>query len=96
MKDDGGYEVREHRKDDVVSASTLPIGGSDIWKRGYLSLFVRPMVPFCNMFGGGVALNFIKSVQWFKSYEASSAKNHHLYICRREDGSGILDKNALG
>ena len=42
MKEDGGYEVREHRKDDAVSASTLPIGGSDIWKRGYLSLFVRP------------------------------------------------------
>ena len=40
----GGYEVREHRKDDAVSASTLPIGGSDIWKRGYLSLFVRPLM----------------------------------------------------
>ena len=42
MKEDGGYEVREHRKDDAVSASTLPIGELDIWKRGYLSLFVRP------------------------------------------------------
>ena len=44
MKEDGGYEVREHRKDDAVSASTLPIGGSDIWKRGYLSLFLRPLI----------------------------------------------------
>ena len=43
MKEDGGYEVREQRNDDAVSASTLPIGGSDIWKRGYLSLFVRRM-----------------------------------------------------
>ena len=40
--EDDGYVVREHRKDDAVSASTLPIGGSDIWKRGYLSLFIRP------------------------------------------------------
>ena len=32
MKEDGGYEVREHRKDDAVSASTLPIG----WRVGYL------------------------------------------------------------
>ena len=96
MKDDGGYEVREHRKDDVVSASTLPIGGSDIWKRGYLSLFVRPMVPFCRHVRRGCSAKFYQIGQWFKSYEASSAKNHHLYICRREDGSGILDKNAVG
>ena len=45
--EDDGYVVREHRKDDAVSASTLPIGGSVGREDIYLYLYgPRPSDAF--------------------------------------------------